>query len=880
MLAIDQQLHGYRHGHELLSTSVKLSAGDQDLIDRLSDVAGPLGPDERFSPYLTCYPLPSGSHYVVARTWQDVKAPRAGCVRTRSLLVPMADWRRLKNPAALAEEATRAGPNKPAERSRLDPMLKVAIPPIEGAGTEMLEALFLEERAPIAVFDAERPELMALRLLTAFWPSYRRNFSLSTFCRSPRTISRKSFDLVFAPADARSHFTEWKGRRIDGSRRSGSRHHWSGSIADRIFRASEPSLSGLDVLGEMAGDERGSEEALRVSLLWNELQSKVETSPHAALSLLDIVNTRTVRNADVIRQLEPALARAAKMATTSMPAVEGWRFLGALTEKLQDSRLTLSVAKAIRAAAMRLSEEHPPETLAAISTFGGEAQRELLTGAAGEGLARVLDAEVADGLHRLDGDDLLTLLLASPTLAEKAVARYPIIATDLVEPLGRSDGVRLDDARRRLLRLMSEDVHVDAFTVLISSLDGPALVAETIRLHGVNRLSAAAIRDAIVKRAFAISAVETVRDAAADLGEGAGVDAMVTATLRPTSADVSWILKSPPLSVEGRLAFLLRLVRLASADQLRDMLAVPPVLAQTVELLSRGLGGNADALAKIAQHVAMSPEAFIDLALLTVGRLAGRAAAELAARGLEVALPCDLGQSRAGSIEVFLGAAGSALDGGTALRVGLERGVSAAVADRNVMAFNRAPPASRARILRGMESMARALVGRSSLDLSSAGVEAAAALLWDSDPVDHQGFVRGSAILLPFLMNARNEPASPLIAAAFPPVYRELQKERLPDFLGFVFIFLDWDRCKIARRNLAEAFAGSRWRPADIALAAARAGDAEKILKRIARGDGGTAAIKSIRRDIDTIPTPWRKNVQSALRAAEKGDPLFGGLDL
>ncbi|TIP45708.1 MAG: hypothetical protein E5X69_14720, partial [Mesorhizobium sp.] len=67
-MIVDQQLHGYRNGHELLSGTIRLPARDQDLVDRLSDIAGPIGPGEKFAPYLTCYPLPSGSHYIVARS--------------------------------------------------------------------------------------------------------------------------------------------------------------------------------------------------------------------------------------------------------------------------------------------------------------------------------------------------------------------------------------------------------------------------------------------------------------------------------------------------------------------------------------------------------------------------------------------------------------------------------------------------------------------------------------------------------------------------------------------------------------------------------------------------------------------------------------------
>ena len=83
-IQIEQQCHGYKGGHQLLGTSVKLAREDQEIIDRLSDVSGSLRPDEKFPPYLTSYPVPSGDYYVIAKTWQDLEARRAGCVLTRS----------------------------------------------------------------------------------------------------------------------------------------------------------------------------------------------------------------------------------------------------------------------------------------------------------------------------------------------------------------------------------------------------------------------------------------------------------------------------------------------------------------------------------------------------------------------------------------------------------------------------------------------------------------------------------------------------------------------------------------------------------------------------------------------------------------------------
>lgn len=146
--------------------------------------------------------------------------------------------------------------------------------------------------------------------------------------------------------------------------------------------------------------------------------------------------------------------------------------------------------------------------------------------------------------------------------------------------------------------------------------------------------------------------------------------------------------------------------------------------------------------------------------------------------------------------------------------------------------------------------------------------------------MNNGGFLRSGAKLLPFAMREKGSVASPIIAAAFPWVYRELQQENMPDFLSFVFLFLDWDRCKIARKELAEAFLKSKWRPRDIALAAARAGDAERILRQIEKREHGPSAIASIESEIDTIPVPWRMDVRKALKHITKNDGAVGKLPL
>src|SRR5580693_436936 len=103
MISVERQVHGYRQGHQLLAASEILSKADQTLVDRLSDVAGPLRPKEKFEPYLSAYPLPSGECYVLARTWQDSVVARAGCVRTLSLIISANDWALAGSPAAFLD---------------------------------------------------------------------------------------------------------------------------------------------------------------------------------------------------------------------------------------------------------------------------------------------------------------------------------------------------------------------------------------------------------------------------------------------------------------------------------------------------------------------------------------------------------------------------------------------------------------------------------------------------------------------------------------------------------------------------------------------------------------------------------------------------------
>lgn len=84
-MRIEQILHGYKDGHELLASSISLSAKDARYMRIQSDISGNLSLEDC---YIKGYPLLEEKFYVIATTWYAPEMKRPGCVWTHSLLIP------------------------------------------------------------------------------------------------------------------------------------------------------------------------------------------------------------------------------------------------------------------------------------------------------------------------------------------------------------------------------------------------------------------------------------------------------------------------------------------------------------------------------------------------------------------------------------------------------------------------------------------------------------------------------------------------------------------------------------------------------------------------------------------------------------------------
>ena len=97
---VDQVLHGYANGHQLLSASCEMSIDDRNRMDELSDLNGHCDAQE-FIDYFTGYPIDNGRKYVLAKTWYAYEMKRPGCVWTHSLIFDTQDIGKLSDIAEL-----------------------------------------------------------------------------------------------------------------------------------------------------------------------------------------------------------------------------------------------------------------------------------------------------------------------------------------------------------------------------------------------------------------------------------------------------------------------------------------------------------------------------------------------------------------------------------------------------------------------------------------------------------------------------------------------------------------------------------------------------------------------------------------------------------
>jgi hypothetical protein len=863
-MSVHQQQHGYVAGHQLLGSSVTLALRDQEAVDRLSDMAGSLGPGEQCPPYLTGYPLPSGAAYVIARTWYDDRAPRAGCVVTHSLLVDMDDWASLPVPAALIRLFNRfdkARGRRLLEELPLTQPSDTFVPPVVAPEqTSVIEALFLEQRAPIVWFDCPDSENALLRIVQVLWPSLRRSFSFCTYALQPRSLEGRDFDFLCTPRGARPRFADWPGRRIDRFPRHAPRHRWSERLATAVFESPHPSLMVEDPLALLERDRGGDAAALRLTVLWNELRERTEESPSALLAMMDVLAAAGLPAKEIATRTEPIVLEATQRASTMSPH-EGFEFLRILIAKVTN-RTSRAAANAVRDAAFKLTLL---DALAG-SNAAIEPQRSQLSRAFSRGIGDALVAErnatVLTLLGESERDETTSLLLASsPTFASVAVSldldgrtRLPI--SRLVAIISKASAQQRRRLASVLLPLMTGPQHQPLIEPLMRD-------ASPFRVRwGLKALArCGGLREPVLARAFVEAIgrelIGVVRSAILALGNSASEQlSLLELTIRQDDIDLAWILSEDKIDAVARPQLLARYIdQIPEASLGRLVCRQRELVDQSIHLLlADSARDHSIRVARLLPESGLAPPLLLSAArnLMSLSSSAGsslvvallpRVATDLPLAGVDALRDFLQAESVANAVASLGG--GRAIDCFVPWRPPAGGAQSTALA-----ALVGAHPEVRRVVVERFDEVVRRLERRPFGDLTSEGYAAWAQLLNECVSRRSRLGLAAASATLEYAFRRPHLPVSSLVISAFHVMHEAASSGDGSYEVSRLVSYWDWDKAKALRKKLIEVFSGSGWPAGDLVVAAEGAGIARKILKRLARKSWSEHYLAHVRRDL------------------------------
>jgi len=875
--SVEQQLHGYRGGHQLLATSATLIRADQDLIDRLSDLSGSLAPGQEFDPYLTTYPLPSGAFYVVARTWQDKAATRAGCVLTRSLLVPTAYWLETPSLRFLLEALRPVDKINPSVSALAIIAEDRPLPSVMDARTaELVEALFLETRQPIVMFDVDAADSIIARLLAALWPGMRRQFASCGFALGPRSLEERPFDFLCAPKSSRLQFSDWPGRKIDENANRSPRHRWTGPAAEQIFLSPTPNLSSFDTLGVLQSDMQGDGGALRIALLWNELLDKSKTSPNAALGLLDILTSQNAFAA--ARSLLPILSEAVELSRRDNTAFEHLRFLMTLLGKFSRRPIPFSLLRLIRKTADSVSRQDVSQAF------------EFLASADNPRLPRILCAGLADGIGAMAADISVSAFAGlNPETRLMLISASEVLDQRIVRSLRDSPSMAWAKAIRLALefpaahlrlraagRLVPKLDHKDQLPVLQGVLDGatwPVIARAIEQLWRGCELKVAEFDDPIMRATVHAHAMRSLREEICDLSETAATNRLLTKTLQLDEVDLDWLLTSKTLGVSRKMRVLSSIISDSDDYGLGRVFANIRLKADALQLLSGSDVAKSVPVGRILVATDIASQEEFEIGLEVLDRVGEPFLQRGLARLLLKALFAHSGWGGRRSASELVEKLGAQLEAMEIIADATDQALSADQLNVNIGLLNAAPPSVRSSVLERVDQLCERIIDfrKSVFDVNS--TMAWAGLITDASQVNRRAQLRAAEAVLPFALKMKYGPASPLVIATFPLVHAELARGKAAPNLFSFFLFGDyWDRCDVLRRGLVDAFMHSEWPPADLLVAANGANVAHEVIDLVSSRYGGKEYQMAILKDLKRLPEDLRNVLRDVVQGLGRKD--------
>lgn len=890
-LAIHQLVHGYGHGHSLLASSTDLDRSDLDLVGRLSDLSGALGPDLEISPYLSMYPLPSQKFFAVAQTLPDQSASRSGCVLTHTILVPLETWATDEAPnrfAALLRTPTRDALAEYTVAITSIPTAPPKATAVEPLGASFIQQYFGEGLAPIAWFGAIHPEAAAWCVIHALWPSLRAHFACCTFALQPRTLGDRPFDLVFAPTAVFSRFGEFaRDHIVDGRAMPnlGASESWFRSWSHCVFEGNGTEI--CERVHALCSDLEPHPTAIRRVLFFLELKDRARESPTAALGALDLLETLAPKPFEAQRE-RCALAVAAMRSVTDLVPLEALELVYLLCRRLQGHPFTpgQDLQVEIRSAIHRLIENNPEQ---------GIKEADSLISRHEDAAPKLFMLGIGDALMALlaSGSVAPSLVVEHQTLTERLIGDRPELAGAILRSSGQVDRKRIisslvESCRAEQASGVRPALRSSLLSEIAKSADAP-LLEELLRDLGSEEVSQvcdlvesrgeswSGALIAVVGRLVGERQPFSVRQWAQTHSWSTHEAATIIAASYPTTADgLKEFFNTELLHAPNQPLLLAAFIERASAFS-------PPAWLlshfqsdlRSWELLLQGIndGVVSDAIATLVRRgLGRSPIARVRNAARLIAGAKGKdsnVVKEYVIRQLladYLDLVCDTGTVKLWFEESWVA---EAL---THIRADSIRAMLAEQLKRspscwalvwnlienfpNTVAFNNE---------RLVHEIISALLQSHSGQWTVAAANSWEHLLARISSGDRVR-VNLCAQALHFALEHRRLPLASVVAETFYPVHEAAMDDQPNRGPWFLWRFSSWDKAKDLRRSLVDAFLQSDWPPPYFVLSAREPWLLRKLCNRMLRQWKGHEFLESAYAGLKKLASPQNSELASVLK--------------
>jgi hypothetical protein len=894
-IEIEQLLHGYQNGHELLASSIRLPSSDAELIARLSDLSGSLL-ENRFQPYLTTYPLPSGTHYAFARTWLDEGARRRGCVLTHTLLIPLSVWASetvdpfsifdvFKTPSRQDVKSYRRA--LVIENQETSRPLNVDIDP--SSQLAFVDKYFGEGIKPVVWFGEKDSDLILLLVLRSLWPRLRECFAGCSFSLQPRVLPTGPFDLLLTPSSAHSRFSRVPQENLLHSRgeiAAISRvEPWCHGLAKAIFSVGRTRDRWSEFSTALDSDPRS---VRRLYLLY-ELRDRAIKSPTAALGMMDIIESLAPNPIDHLELKQSVVDRALESNGQSQLVNSAAGNLRFVCERLTHpafGRVADASYSTIVKAVSRQARAKLESTLSDFERLLSIADRsDKIVRAYREGVVEVLK------LPSDSASSQVRVLSEFPTAASDLAANCPSVVgryIHAVKPFGAHEVLSWIRAGHEWIDWEPFAKEVLPATCIVN--DGDIVADEILKhlhewdipwaLDSLMRgrvLGQSSFQHVVLTR-FVNVYPKVVRDwAFKSIDESDDVSKVAAMTF---GSGLDGVVKA---LADGRVA------KCQGARVLADIILssessgwLPEVAAQDDRLVPV-LWSCGSASPKNVLHCLYQVTAAVQI--LPVGSLrhAPKAIQEFGGEGIGnhlvdlIVRSCIIhrlkGQLGDDQFDLLMGEAPckewlSTVQGSRLIEIIGRRSFDRPQDCRNIWSFLASAPSS---LLESRTGATLDVVDQL-MSLPSRKWIADLGDLWTrflERTEAHAArlmYVRHCVRAVQFAFRRPFLPLGPVIAKSFPMVYwTAMQDPKLQSETDCLFSYIDWDRGKELRKSLVDSYMSSDWPPGDLAIVAARTFGIRKLFRRILRKWGGEEYLNRIVRDLSKRADPSAGQVRDEI---------------